>query len=754
MNNIKIGNPSNCSSCGLCSYICPKKCISLSLDKAGFLRPIISFNKCVSCHSCEKACVFLNYNSMNNIVFSSFVACSKNKELDKKATSGGIASAITKYFVNNGGVVYGAAFDDNLQLKHIRVDNVEDAMKLSGSKYLISNISNVFNQIINDLLSNKQVAFFGTPCQVNAIERLIYIKRIKHEHLFLISIACFGNMPQSYFNSYIQELSSTVYNKRIINYSFREKNDDNIQEEVAYFQDGTKKVLSSPYGGTQYLSTFFSKVAFNESCFNCRAKSNNCADLLIGDYWGVLPEKERKKGEHPSLVLSFNSKGEQLLNLLENEINITQITNIGRNPNLFSSVAKPKKRKPFLEDLEVHGFMFASKKWCPLKKTFNNSRDYYKQKKKPNICVITENDLSNYGNRFQNYALCSFLEKNYLCSVRNLWPVFIPTPKHTIGYLIRSIQNYFSLLFRKYGTKWIKRRKKFIHFAKRWKKDRSLLLPIKGCSLLNKRFDYFVLGSDQVINTEFGIHDYIASMSFCEPYKRITYAVSAGKTILNKEQYPLFHKNIPFFAGVSFREKETLENLDIAHTANAKVNLDPAFLFTKKEWTDILAEQKAIKTELCLQENDYLFVYWLGQESKEIKDIIENFVQKHSLKLIYVRTNNLIEVDNTVIDAGPLDFIHLIKGAKYVISKSYHGFVMSLIFHKPFIVVADYINDNLDIRYKELANKFGIRESRFSINNLETISSSDVNWDLIDETINRERKNTLEYFDCFLKRRK
>jgi hypothetical protein len=82
-----------------------------------------------------------------------------------------MASVLTHYFLANVGIVYGCTVIPGIEIKHIRIDNLKDAYKLKGSKYVQSSIVDVLSQIRQDVKDGTNVLFIGTPCQVTAVKR-------------------------------------------------------------------------------------------------------------------------------------------------------------------------------------------------------------------------------------------------------------------------------------------------------------------------------------------------------------------------------------------------------------------------------------------------------------------------------------------------------------------------------------------------------------------------------------------------------
>lgn len=99
--------------------------------------------------------------------------CNDNS-LRLKSSSGGIFSVIATKILEDNGVVYGAAFDEEYKVKHFKVNNIENIEKLRGSKYVQSDLDGIFKDIEVELKSEKKVLFSGTQCQVAGL--LSYLK--------------------------------------------------------------------------------------------------------------------------------------------------------------------------------------------------------------------------------------------------------------------------------------------------------------------------------------------------------------------------------------------------------------------------------------------------------------------------------------------------------------------------------------------------------------------------------------------------
>ncbi|MFR2767100.1 MAG: coenzyme F420 hydrogenase/dehydrogenase beta subunit N-terminal domain-containing protein [Thomasclavelia sp.] len=80
-------------------------------------------------------------------------ACyNKDDRIREESSSGGIFTLLASYIIDKGGIIYGAAFNQNFEVAHIEVTNKEDLSKLRGSKYVQSKLGNTYSKIKNILI--------------------------------------------------------------------------------------------------------------------------------------------------------------------------------------------------------------------------------------------------------------------------------------------------------------------------------------------------------------------------------------------------------------------------------------------------------------------------------------------------------------------------------------------------------------------------------------------------------------------------
>ena len=142
---IKITDKKDCCGCAACVQRCPKQCISLKEDGEGFLYPVVDESLCVGCRLCEKVCPIIN--RPEKLKVKEVLAVKNRNEAERMASSsGGVFIALAKKIIEQGGVVFGAVFDENWDVKHTYAESMDDVRPMMGSKYVQSRIGDMFRQ--------------------------------------------------------------------------------------------------------------------------------------------------------------------------------------------------------------------------------------------------------------------------------------------------------------------------------------------------------------------------------------------------------------------------------------------------------------------------------------------------------------------------------------------------------------------------------------------------------------------------------
>ena len=164
---IKLAKSDGCTGCQACKAECPKMAITMVKDNEGFLIPFINQELCIECHRCENICPDNNYVFTAPTVSKAIIMKSKDEEVRMSSSSGGVFSHLAEYIIEIGGYVVGAVFSEDFHsVKHVMIGDIDDIPRLRGSKYIQSDLGEVYRQVKNKLLEDKYVLFSGTGCQI------------------------------------------------------------------------------------------------------------------------------------------------------------------------------------------------------------------------------------------------------------------------------------------------------------------------------------------------------------------------------------------------------------------------------------------------------------------------------------------------------------------------------------------------------------------------------------------------------------
>lgn len=196
-----------CVGCGACATACQKNAIAMRADAEGFLYPVFDNDKCVDCSLCQKVCPVKNQVRAVSLEPQYWAAKCDDDEVRMRSSSGGVFSLLAREVLSSGGVVFGAAFDDKLHVKHISAENEPSLIKLCGSKYVQSEMGTCYKDVKDELKKGRQVLFSGTPCQVAGLKSYL---GGDNENLLSVDLICHGAPSPLVFSKYVQELEILI----------------------------------------------------------------------------------------------------------------------------------------------------------------------------------------------------------------------------------------------------------------------------------------------------------------------------------------------------------------------------------------------------------------------------------------------------------------------------------------------------------------------------------------------------------------
>ncbi len=283
----------NCSGCKACINICPKRAIEIN-DSIMFYDAIIDPDKCLDCGACHRICPNnVPVDKKKPIYWAQGWA---EDDIRKYSSSGGVATALIKRFIESGGFVASCLFE-NGDFIFSTTDDIQCSRRFAGSKYVKSNPGTIYKEIHNLLDDGRRVLFVGLPCQSAAVQRVCGYS----ENLVTVDLICHG----------------TPSPKLLMKYLADKKIDWNSVKDIKFRDDEywgvskngirlvPKRVVDS------YLLSFLHSVDYTENCYSCRyATIERVSDITLGDAWGQLSDSIPGG---VSLILCQSEKGIKLI---------------------------------------------------------------------------------------------------------------------------------------------------------------------------------------------------------------------------------------------------------------------------------------------------------------------------------------------------------------------------------------------------------------------------------------------------------
>ena len=379
---IDIKDKKECCGCSACVQKCPKQCISLQEDNEGFLYQIVDKETCIDCGLCEKVCPVLNRNEPRKPL-KVYAAINKNEEIRLQSSSGGIFTLLAEKTINVGGVVFGARFDENWEVKHDYTETIEGLAAFRGSKYVQSRIEDSFKKAESFLKEGRKVLFSGTPCQIAGLKHYL---RKEYDNLLSVDVVCHGVPSPLVWRTYLDGVFQTIRTKCgtenklvslslnelpvITSISFRDKTNGwkkfgfrirsfaSKAAENMVSESVDDVFLYETLDKNLFMQIFLKNLNLRPSCYSCPSKSGKCnSDITLADYWGVgiyHPECDDDKGT--SLILVNSKDGDRLLDDLCVEKTKTSYTQgLRGNPSIEHSVEFNKYIEHFWMSFHKNG---------------------------------------------------------------------------------------------------------------------------------------------------------------------------------------------------------------------------------------------------------------------------------------------------------------------------------------------------------------------------------------------------------------
>lgn len=348
----------DCCGCTACASICAVNAIQMITDKEGFQYPQIDQNLCVNCKKCELVCP-LKATRTNTEPVHIYASKNRRELIRQKSSSGGIFSLLADYVEAEGGVIYGAAFNETFAVRHMRGETAEEWKKFCVSKYVQSDLNGIFAQVREDLQNGRMVLFSGTPCQVDGLNKYLKSKKVPSNRLITCDIVCHGTPSPQIWSEYLAYLQDSS-GREIGSISFRDKDQNGWHNSTLTIKDKElRTILAESQRDNFFFQLFLCHEILRPACHRCRYSNfNRPGDVTLGDFWGIennFRQFDDDKGI--SLVMINTQTGERIWKVIQTNAEYFEVSKeqCGQ-PNLQEPSQEDFGRKVFWRWYQKYGF--------------------------------------------------------------------------------------------------------------------------------------------------------------------------------------------------------------------------------------------------------------------------------------------------------------------------------------------------------------------------------------------------------------
>ena len=717
-NNIRQISWERCAGCCLCANVCPVAAIEMRENAQGFLHPVIDDDKCVNCGKCLERCP-VHAPSYRNSGEPECRAVIANDEIRLTAASGGVFSAFAEALLQRGGMICGAAYDDNFAVRHILSDTREGLEKIRSSKYVQSDAGDIYRQAADALDAGREVLFSGCPCQVAAM--YAYLGNQSPDNLYTMDVVCHGVPSPKAFRKYLREAFPGQAIRRI---DFRDKSFYGWSTSVnVYFDSGEPFRRNAKEDW--YLKAFLNSLSVRKACSNCPFSNiPRQGDLTIGDFWGVSKADSSlndKKGT--SIVLVNNEQGRKMLearNGLWKRIETVPLqAGLAANRAVNGTFRSHAARKRFFENLDRQ----------PLEKLVNDCLTFHYD-----VGIVGLWYGLNYGSILTYYALYQTVRSMGLDALMINKPAELWTPRYADR---KSVANRF--IYKHCNV--------------------SNIRPTKSdWRDLNQHCDAFIVGSDVVWNYQicgqqsgqFFFLDFVRN-----DRKKIAMASSFGAGYDAPEsERSLSAYYLKQFDYVAVRESDAVEICMDKFGVKADKTLDPVFLCDRAEF------ERLAETSEKSESAPFMVSYFLGPDLPK-KEILLKTRELLGLPLRSFANPNVPGrfTERTGLSSMPdpsvEDWLYYIKNADFFIGDSFHGLCFSLIFNTPFLIA---VNSNVSglTRFTTLLKTVGLEDrmvfaDRMKLDKVEKIIRRPMDFSASNKILEEKARESFQWLQRAVK---
>ena len=638
-----------CAGCQACKMLCPADAISVDFRRAAGPVMSVDASSCLHCNRCSSRCPQLNSFTPDRSSPSACYAVMAPDPIRAGSASGGAFPVLACEILRQGGAVCGAVWN-GFCVEHTLACNEPELAAMYGSKYVRSDLNDVYPRIAALLEQNRPVLFAGCPCQVAGLYAFL---GSDHPQLTTIDLICHFAPGAELFERYRRDCYPP-HSLQAIRFRPKELSGWDGTTLLASFVDGRRELKSTE--NDPYLRGYHNRLLMPAVCEACRYSGDmRQGDLTIGDFWFIdqyRKDLDDKKGT--SIVLTNSQKGQMLLKCVQ--ANFQKIepvpADLLHTNRPVHSQAHPQRDhffqllhqgKPFQEALEV-------------------AMEY-----PYDLGIVSIWSEPNYGSELTYYALYCVITQ------MGLKPLMIERPTSAAW----AAQAPDKTLFQQFPY------------------PANAIAPPYRDTLemyqLNDVCRGFLVGSDQMWHPQlyraFGEY---AFLKFAQDNKlKVAYATSFGCERWQSDsamQCDISH-SLQRFDALSVRETSGVDLLKHTFGLSGDLVLDPIFLCGRQVLDELSA--KAHRKPAA----PFLGTYLLDmtpQKEQAVRQYAEKYgLQPNTITDAKQACHVTTEALPVISDASLEEWLYNFAMADFVITDSYHGMCLCLLYHKPFFCIAN-----------------------------------------------------------------
>lgn len=743
-----------CTGCAACKQVCPNGAIKLEVSENEYCG-LVSFydtEKCVGCNKCREVCPVCNKPESNNTKEPDCYAVIASDKIRSNSTSGGAFTLLAKEIFSMGGAVCGVSFDKDLHAHHIIIRKEEDLDLLRHSKYVQADCQEIY-QDIEKAAAEGPILIVGTPCQIAGMKKYFSMPmhNMNSDSLIFADLYCDHAPGALTFVNYLKDSFNIIDIKR---YTFRTKQRGWVADAATVlFDNGHVKTLDN--SNDYYQQAYHAHLTTRKVCEHCEFAGNpRQGDLTIADYWWIN-ESNPELDDHfgTSCVLVNNDKGRELFNrIIESTNNYVDGTSEdGETQEESETGQKNGKVNPDIKIIKKLPFS-TMKKNRPVEFPANPARDrFYKIQGTygfneavrrclhPYFDVVLWGNWSekNYGSELTYYALYNVLNdmgKEVLLVERPKTASWGPNDK---AVLFKNVP------YPSYYT-----------YVPESKTDMRRI---------NDWSDTFMVGSDQIWHHDlYEPFGRVAYLDYIYPSKKkIAYASSFGREYWRGTDYERQETAMMLqeFDAVSVREKSGTDLCKELFNCNAEYVLDPIFLCDREKLRGL--------AKTAEQHEHFIGVYMLDITPEKLS-VIRAVEQKTGLPVRLITDAfhsysldkdvlNFSSNEELIGDSSEEEWIENFVDADYVVTDSFHGTCLSIIFGKQFISISN--EERGSIRFVDLLSQFGITERLIDEYDIrpeavKKIVDEDIDYETVNKILESRKQFSMDWLTNALEKKK